>query len=184
MCHLTAIAVRDRSARPTRKRLREILTSTTTIGRDSFAPFSGGWPRTWGVGGMGRPGPADRVGWDQRPVCNFHSQSENHRIAGDATNAYSFRSFLYFLSLRISDKRADDTHADESHRRCYTRPGDPFFVLHLPRFQALAGDRPVHRRCQQIATRFSQVRTDKGAAHMSAAPSAHATDFFMPCSCS
>jgi hypothetical protein len=31
-------------------------------------------PRTRGVGGWGRPGPADRVGWDQRPVCNSHSQ--------------------------------------------------------------------------------------------------------------
>jgi hypothetical protein len=55
----------------------------------------------------------------------------------------------------ISDKRADDTHADESHGRCYTRPGDPFFVLHLPRFQALAGDRSVRWRCQQIDKVFS-----------------------------
>jgi hypothetical protein len=63
--------------------------------------------------------------------------------------------FLYRLSLRISDKRGGDTHG-----RCYTRPGDPFFVLRLPRFQALAGDRPVHWRCQLIAIRFSQVTTE------------------------
>jgi len=60
----------------------------------------------------------------------------------------------------ITDKRADDKHADDTHGRCYTGPGGPFFVLHLPRFQALAGDRSVHWRYQQIAIRFFQATTE------------------------
>jgi hypothetical protein len=113
-----------------------------------------------GCRGMGASG-ACRPGWlGPTTGVQLSFPSENHCVAGDATSAYSFGVFLICLSLSISDKRADDTHADESHGRYYTRPCDPFFVLHLPRFQALAGDRPVHWRCQQIAIRFSQVTTE------------------------